>query len=334
MFKKLLTFKVVAIVVSIIAFIVILIGIVSAVAGVSIGYENLKRQSEEKRGSVTVANNYLYADRYRSILDKHLLNDGYVSLERLVFYLQRTNNVLDITTLSYNEWEQAYLNNLNLEKKQMIPIKTLCKQIKYDSNIPEYTIESDTNDNGVYIEKLNLCEVDEVDITTSQDYTEDYPYLPFVFPIRDNFTITSMVFEMRDVDLGLSGQEQERTNFHSGWDFASPTGTPFYSMCDGTIKSIVNTQFNDLPYLQSGNKTGNYVSVSCNNGFEITYHHIKALSVPAMYKTGMVVKEGALLGNISTTGLSTGPHLHVGLKINGEQADVLEYVDFTEYEGN
>ena len=235
---------------------------------------------------------------------------------------------MDTTTLSYQEWEQAYLNNLNSEKKQMIPIKTICKQIKMDSNIPEYTIESDTNSNGVYIEKLNLCEVDNVDITTSQEYSEDYPYLPFVFPLKDSFVVTSMVFEMRDVDLGLSEKEQDRVNFHSGWDFGARLGLPFYNMCEGTIKNIVNTQFNDLPYKDSGNSVGNYVTVACNNGMEITYHHIKSNSVPLMYRIGTPIKEGVLLGNISTTGLSTGSHLHVGLKINGEQADVLEYVDF------
>lgn len=328
MLKNLLKFKLSMIIVGIVMFVVIIIGIISTATGTVIGYENLKKQSEEKRGSVTVANNYIYTERYRTLLNSHLINDGYVSLERLVFYLQRIHNTLDTTILSYQEWEQAYLNNLNSEKKQMIPIKTICKQIKMDSNIPEYTIESDTNSNGVYIEKLNLCEVDNVDITTSQEYSEDYPYLPFVFPLKDSFVVTSMVFEMRDVDLGLSEKEQDRVNFHSGWDFGARLGLPFYNMCEGTIKNIVNTQFNDLPYKDSGNSVGNYVTVACNNGMEITYHHIKSNSVPLMYRIGTPIKEGVLLGNISTTGLSTGSHLHVGLKINGEQADVLEYVDF------
>lgn len=47
-----------------------------------------------------------------------------------------------------------------------------------------------------------------------------------------------------------------------------------------------------------------------------------------MYKVGTPIKEGVLLGKVSTTGLSTGSHLHVGLTINGKKADVLEYVDF------
>ena len=92
-------------------------------------------------------------------------------------------------------------------------------------------------------------------------------------------------------------------------------------MCEGTIKNIVNSQFNDLPFNQSNNRVGNYVVVSCNNGFEINYHHIKANSVPSMYKVGTPIKEGVLLGKVSTTGLSTGSHLHVGLTINGKKAD-------------
>ena len=131
MFKKLLTLKIGAILLGICMFFVIIIAIISAITGTAIGYENLKKQSKEKRGSVTVANNYIYTERYRTLLNSHLINDGYVSLERLVFYLQRTHNTLDTTTLSYQEWEQAYLNNLNSEKKQMIPIKTICKQNLY-----------------------------------------------------------------------------------------------------------------------------------------------------------------------------------------------------------
>ena len=243
-----------------------------------------------------------------------------------ITWVGRDNN--QPTELSEDDWKVGYIENLNLDKKQMIPIKTICKNLNTNEDIPKQTITSGINSNGVLINVINLCEKDGVDISISQDYTEDYPYLPLVFPLKSSFTITSYVFENRNIDLGLSEEEAARTNYHSGWDFAAPLGTPFYSMCNGEIKNVVNTQYNDLIYSESGNATGNYVSVTCNNGFEIVYHHIKANSVPLMYRRGTPVREGILLGNVSTTGLSTGFHLHVGLKINGEQADVLEYVDF------
>lgn len=330
MLKKLLTFKVSAIILGVVGVIVVIIAIISAITGVAMGYETLNRQAEEIRGTSTVINNQLYAERYRSILNKYLNDKGYVSLERLVFYLQRTNNVLDITSLSNEIWEQAYLANLNESNKQMIPIKTMCKALKNDSSLPMFTMESGFNNSGLAIDVIDLCVVDDVDITTSNDYSESYSYLPYVFPLRSNYSVTSIVFESRDVDLGLSGAAQDRVNYHSGWDFAVPIGTEFYSICNGTILNVVNTQFNDLSYKDSQNSTGNYVEVKCNNGLIATYHHIKANSVPFMYsRIGSLVNEGDMLGRTSTTGLSTGPHLHLGLrKEDGTKLDALEYVNF------
>ncbi len=298
------------------------------------GYEATIRQAVNAKEVRAIVNNQIYADRYRKILDKYLIEKGYVSLERLLFYLQRKNNILDITTLSDNEWEQAYLENLNEKEKQMIPIKTICKDFKNDSTLPSYTVESGLNSKGVYIEALNLCLVENVDITTSNDYTEDYPYLPFVFPLESNFTVTSMVFESRDIDLGLTGNQKDNVNFHSGWDFAVPIGTNFYSICNGTVLNIVNTQYNDVPYKQSGNSTGNYITVKCDNELKVSYYHIQANSVPYGTREGSLVREGELLGRTSTTGLSTGPHLHLGLQnSDGSNLDALEYINFNYKKG-
>lgn len=332
--KKLLTFKMIAIIVACVGVFVAIIAIISAITGVSMGYEATIRQAAEVRGSNTIINNQIYADRYKSILNKYMIDKGYVSLERIIFYLQRKNNILDITTLSYSDWETAYLENLNTERKQMIPIKTVCKNINKDTTLPKFTVESGLNDNGLYIDVINLCNVDGVDVASSNDYSENYSYLPFVFPLQNDFTVTSMVFESRDVNLGLTGEDKEDVNFHEGWDFAVPIGTNFYSMCDGVISNIVNTQFNDLSYKESGNSVGNYISVDCNNGMKISYLHIQANSSPFGMRVGSLVREGDLLGRTSTTGLSTGGHLHLGMRnIDGTYLDALEYVDFNYKKG-
>ena len=234
----------------------IILIIVLAVCGYKVGEAYVNEQVNQMKISSSVINNQLYADRYRNLLNKYLLDKGYVSLERLVFYLQRTNNILDTSTLSYEVWEQAYLANINLEEKQMIPIKTVCNKLKNDSSLPNFTIQSDTNDKGILINAIDLCNVNGVDITNSNDYDEVYYPKPYTFPLKNNFTITSIVFENRDVDLGLSAEEQARVNYHSGWDLAVPTGTNFYSICDGVISNITNTQMNDLPFKESGKSTG------------------------------------------------------------------------------
>lgn len=310
--------------------------VVMAVCGYKIGEAYVNEQVNQMRANSVVINSQLYADRYRSILNKHLISKGYVSLERMVFYLQKTNNVLDTSTLSYDVWEKAYLDNLDEQEKQMIPIKTMCKKLNSDMTIPTFTIENGLNTDGIAIDVIDLCTVDGVDITQSNDYDEIYYPLPFTFPLRKDFTITSIVFEHRNVDLGnISEQQQASTNFHSGWDLAVPTGTNFYSVCDGTVSNITNTQANDLPFKESGNSTGNYMMVNCNNGFTAMYWHIQYNSQPFGIRKGTIVRKGDLLGRTSTTGTSTGPHLHMGLKDpEGNLLDVMSYIDFTEYEGD
>lgn len=330
---KLNTFLITLVVGFILAIIFI---IVIAVCGYKMGEAYVNEQANQMRANSVVINSQLYVERYRSLLNKYLVSKGYVSLERMVFYLQRTNNILDTSILSYDTWEKAYLENLNFEEKQMIPIKTICKKLDSDTSIPNLTIENGMNENGIAIDVINLCVANDVDITKSDEYSELYFPLPYTFPLRNNFTVTSIVFEHRNVDLGnLSDSAQANANFHSGWDLAIPTGTNFYSICDGTVSNITNTQANDLPFKESGNSTGNYMMVTCSNGFTAMYWHIQYQSQPYQVKVGTNVRKGELLGRTSTTGTSTGPHLHLGLKDKeGKLLDAMAYIDFTEYEGN
>lgn len=333
---KLLKIKISLITFAVGFLIALILIVVIAVCGYKVGESYVNEQVNQMRANSVVINSQLYAERYRSILNKYLISKGYVSLERLVFYLQRTNNVLDTSTLSYEVWEKAYLDNLNLEEKQMIPIKTICKKINSDTSISSFTIENGLNSDGVAIDVINLCIVNDVDITQSDDYDEIYYPLPFSFPLKVNFTVTSIAFEHRQVDLGnISEEAQASTNFHSGWDLAVPTGTNFYSICDGTVSNITNTQANDLPFKQSGNSTGNYMMVTCSNGFTAMYWHLQYNSQPFQLRKGSLVRKGDLLGRTSTTGTSTGPHLHLGLKDpDGKLLDAISYIDFTNYEGN
>lgn len=329
-FKKILVVKGISVVIIIVVLFVIIISVVSAITGVTIGYETIYKQNAEIQNSSVVINNQLYAERYRDLLNKYLIDKGYVTLERLVFYLQRVKNILDVTTLSDIEWENAYLFNLNQDSKQMIPIKTICKKLKEDISLSSFSVESGLNHEGVYITVIDLCSNDGIDISISDEYSENYSYLPFLFPLKSNFIITSFVFENRNVNLDLDKEEQDRINYHSGWDFSVPIGTEFYSICNGTISNVVNTQFNDLPYNQSNNSVGNFIEIICDNNLTAQYYHIQANSVPFLYtKIGTIVKAGDMIGRTSTTGLSTGPHLHLGLKReDGTQLDALQYIDF------
>ena len=296
-----------------------------AIIGFSISDNYIKNESNNLKLGSSVINNQLYASKYKKVLNKYLLSKGYVSLERMVFYLQRTNNILDTSTLDYEIWDKAYIDNLDVNEKQMIPIKLVCSELSND-----FTIESGINADGYQIDVIDLCNFDSEE--DNNYYNEILLPLPYSFPLKDDFTITSMIYEHRNIDLGLSAEEQASLNYHSGWDLAVSIGTNFYSICDGKISNITNTQANDLVFKESGNSTGNSISVICDNGLTASYLHIKYKSTPSDLKVGSFVKKGDLLGKTSTTGRSTGGHLHLGLKdAEGSLLDALAYIDFTNY---
>ena len=65
--------------------------------GFSIGSETVVNNNTELRKQSYLENNNLYAEKYRSLLNKYLFDYGYVSMERVIWYLQVTNNALKLS---------------------------------------------------------------------------------------------------------------------------------------------------------------------------------------------------------------------------------------------
>lgn len=92
------------------------------------------------------------------------------------------------------------------------------------------------------------------------------------------------------------------TKAHMGVDFAAPTGTPVWAMADGKVT-------------QAGYKgaNGNLVVIAHKGGLVSLYAHLHKIKV----KAGQEVEQKQIIGTVGTTGRSTGPHLHFGVKVNG-----------------
>lgn len=93
------------------------------------------------------------------------------------------------------------------------------------------------------------------------------------------------------------------TTFHQGVDLAAPMGTPIYATHDGYV---TNAGWSD--------GYGYNVSINSGTGVETFYAHQSKLAV----KSGQYVRKGQLIGYVGSTGVSTGPHLHYGVKVNGQ----------------
>jgi murein DD-endopeptidase MepM/ murein hydrolase activator NlpD len=62
---------------------------------------------------------------------------------------------------------------------------------------------------------------------------------------------------------------------------------------------------------------GNYVTISHGNGISTVYMHCSALYVSA----GQYVSQGEAIAAMGSTGISTGPHLHYEVRLNGTRVD-------------
>jgi murein DD-endopeptidase MepM/ murein hydrolase activator NlpD len=98
---------------------------------------------------------------------------------------------------------------------------------------------------------------------------------------------------------------------HSGIDFAANIGTPVYATADGRV-AVVDVKFSGY---------GKVVEVDHGFGYRTRYAHMHDFAV----RMGQNVKRGDLIGYVGNTGLSTAPHLHYEVLINGNQVDPVHY---------
>jgi murein DD-endopeptidase MepM/ murein hydrolase activator NlpD len=95
---------------------------------------------------------------------------------------------------------------------------------------------------------------------------------------------------------------------HMGVDYPAPTGTPVWAATSGRIVSRA-----------PAGGAGNMVVLAHDGGITTLYMHLSKFA-PGQ-KVGQWVDAKTVIGYVGTTGLSTGPHLHFGVKQNGVYVD-------------
>ena len=95
---------------------------------------------------------------------------------------------------------------------------------------------------------------------------------------------------------------------HRGTDFAAPSGTPIMASGSGTVIRA--------RWCGGG---GNCVKIKHNSTYETIYAHMKAFAKGI--KEGRKVRQGQIIGYVGSTGMSTGPHLHYEVIVNGKKVN-------------
>lgn len=108
----------------------------------------------------------------------------------------------------------------------------------------------------------------------------------------------------------------KRYRAHLGVDYAAPRGRAIYAAADGRI-------------IHRGRKGGygNTIIIQHKNGYRTLYAHQSRFK--GGLRVGSKVRKGQLIGYVGSTGVSSGPHLHLGLYKNGRAINPLKIIRIT-----
>ena len=101
------------------------------------------------------------------------------------------------------------------------------------------------------------------------------------------------------------------STYHKGIDISVSSGTAIVASGAGTVVTATYSS-----------TAGNYIMIYHGNSLYTVYMHCSKLGV----KVGDTVNQGDVIGNVGSTGISTGPHLHFGVTVNGSYVNPLNYV--------
>lgn len=137
-------------------------------------------------------------------------------------------------------------------------------------------------------------------VNTDNSYTGGV----FTWPCPGNTRITSG-FGYRDAPTAGA------STYHQGYDIAAPAGSAIVAAADGVVTS---TGYSSI--------LGNYVILSHGGGLFTIYEHCSSVLV----SKGQSVSRGSTIAKVGSTGVSTGPHLHFGVQLNGKYVDPGNYL--------
>lgn len=127
----------------------------------------------------------------------------------------------------------------------------------------------------------------------------------FGWPVPGHYTFTDTYGWRNDPFGGSVG------NFHGGVDIAAPSGANIVAVDSGTVAQA-----------EYSGGFGNMVLIDHGDGLFTLYAHASKLLVAK----GQKVLKGETIAKVGSTGWSTGPHLHIEVRIDGQRTDPMPYL--------
>jgi murein DD-endopeptidase MepM/ murein hydrolase activator NlpD len=199
-------------------------------------------------------------------------------------------------------YEEAETIINELKEKDSNNTDDITYSLKYSTELKTFT-DTGTAVAALYVEKPKVVTTTKTTTSFNTSANVNYSYaalgIDIIKPI--NGTISSR----------FGSRSSIRSSVHTGLDIAASTGTPVKAVASGTV-------------IFAGTKGsyGKMVVIDHGNGVETYYAHCNSLNVSA----GETVSQGQVISYVGSTGNSTGPHLHLEIRLNGVALNPQNYL--------
>ena len=297
--------------------------------------EKAKETERAQYDSMKLRIKYMYEKRDTSYLDLLMESGSLSEMLNRAEYIQKISSYDRKQLTRYGEIKDGIAESekkLEAEHADLVALKdkTEAKQSSVERLVSEKTQELQKYQNQIAANEAQLASY-QADIKAQEDRikqieaelkrqeeeekkkaeAQGQTYKPvsignikFVWPCPSSGRITSGFGSRTSPTEGASSN-------HQGIDIGAASGSDIIAAADGTV--TIST------YSYSA---GNYIMLNHGGGVSTVYMHCSKLLVSA----GAKVKKGQVIAKVGSTGYSTGPHLHFGVRLNGSYVNPSKYV--------
>lgn len=223
------------------------------------------------------------------------------------YYDIALNNETIETVNTIEEAEEIVNQAKNENTEQELDLSILEKYTQNKDEVKVAEIEvAKTDVNNKITETLEKQEAEKQAEEAAKKAQEELDAMPEINGIKIATKPISGTITSR---YGESSRLRKST--HTGLDISATTGTDIKAVASGTVTCA-----------KYSGSYGNLIKIDHGNGVETWYGHISKMYV----KVGQEVKAGDVIAAVGSTGNSTGPHLHLEIRINGTHVNPQKYL--------
>ena len=283
--------------------------------------ENAKTKEEKQYSDMKLRIKYFYEKGETSLLENILSGDN---LEDILTRAEYIQSITDYDRKKLNELVEMknsiiiFENQLENEKSELLLLKEteIAQKDNIEKLIAEKTKELEDTKSKINTSQAELKKLKEEEKKQEAEILAIERAIlargnskrilsgGLIWPCPDSKRITSGFGNRKSPTKGGS-------TYHQGIDIGAPTGTTVLAAAAGEV--VISK------YSYSG---GNYIMIDHGSGIFTVYMHLSKRSVDV----GREVSQGQKIGEVGSTGYSTGPHLHFGIRKNGNYVNPLTFV--------